>query len=107
MSLPTLYELKSHLNLTEDESEFDSELPRHLSAATEKVMAYINRSVYLTEADIPVEPEPGYIIVNESINRAILEIAGYYFDAKGSVDSEMTANMLDAFVGHLRLSSFT
>jgi len=106
MSLPSLYELKYHLNLTEDESEFDRELPRHLSAATEKVMAYINRPVYLTDADVPADPEAGYIVVNESISRAVLEIAGYYFDAKGSVNTDMLDNMLEAFVGHLRLSAF-
>lgn len=107
MSFPTIYDLKSHLNITEDENEFDNELPRHLSAAEEKVKAYMNRTVYANESDVPAEPESGYIVVNESINRAVLEIAGYYFDAKGSVNSDMLNNMLEAIVGHLRMSSFS
>lgn len=106
MSLPTLYELKSHLNLTQDENEFDGELPRHLAAAKEKVKAYINRTVYDSQGDVPAEPESDYIVVNDSISRAVLEIAGYYFDAKGSVNTDMLDNMLEAFVGHLRLSAF-
>lgn len=101
MQFPAVYDLKSHLNLTSDEIEYDAELPRHLDAAKEKVIAYVNRPVY---EELPDSPLPKYLVVNNSVTRAILEIAGYYFDAKGAVDSSMVENMLDAFVGHERLS---
>lgn len=103
MPFSTVNDLKNHLNLTDGEVEFDAELPRHLAAAREKVVAYVNRGVYETLPDDPADTD---ITVNDSINRAILEIAGYYFDAKGTVDKDMVDNMLEAFVGHLRMSSF-
>ena len=75
-----------------------------MAAAQEKVKAYLNRDVFVSLPDSPSDTD---ILLNDSISRAILEIAGYYFDAKGSVDASMVNNMLDAFVGHLRLSSFS
>lgn len=103
MNYVGLSDLKNHLNLTADEIDFDSELPRHLRAAIEVVRSFLNRGVY---ESLPVEPDASDIEVNDSINRAVLEIAGYYFDAKGAVDRSMVNNMLMAFVGHLRLEQF-
>lgn len=101
MQFPTVFDFKTHLNLTADEIEYDAELPRHLEAAKEKVIAYVNRPVF---EEAPPEPLANSLIVNSSINRAILDIAGYYFDAKGAVDSSLVSNMLEAFVGHERLT---
>lgn len=103
MPFPTIFDFKHHLNLTIDEVEYDEELPRHLTAAKEKVIAYVNRGVF---ESMPSEPASTDMVVNDSISRAILEIAGYYFDAKGAVDSGMINNMLESFVGHLRMDSF-
>ncbi len=103
MLLPTVAALKEHLNLTSDETDFDNQCQRNLSAATQKVCSYLNRTLYET---VPTDPAEGYLVVNESVNRCILEIAGYYLDSKGSVNAEVIENILDAFVGQYRVVSF-
>lgn len=90
--------------MTDDETDYDSELTRHLAAAKLKVTGYLNRGIYET---LPPSPLQTDLELNESINRCILELAGYYFESKGAVELDIISSILDAFVGDYRLSSFS
>lgn len=95
-----LSEIKEHVRLTAEEVEFDRELKRNLLAAEQRVKSYINRDFYI---ELPDEPKSTDILFNESIKTAILEVAGYYFDSKGSISNDIVLSMLNAYVGFLRV----
>lgn len=95
-----LAELKEHVRVTPDELEFDRELTRALQSAENRVLSYLNRNVY---AELPESPEKTDILINDSIKSGILDLAGYYFDNKGSLDAEMVSAILDSTVGHLKI----
>lgn len=96
----TVSNLKDHIRIEQDDYDFERELPRFLQAAENKVIKYINRNVF---NELPAEPEETDIVIDESIEAAILDVAGYYFDNKGAYDSEMIDSILDSSVGHLRV----
>lgn len=103
MAFVTVSNLKKHLNLTADEVEFDGQLPRYIEAAESRVIAYLNRNVLAT---LPETPENATDIeINQSIKLAILDVAAYFFDARGQVDSDILSGLLDSYVGHLRLKA--
>lgn len=95
-----LSELKDHLRITQDDIDFDRELPRFLSAAEVSVLKYLNRNVY---AELPAEPEPNDIVIDDSIKLAILDVAAYMFDNKAMLDRDMVTNIMDATVSHYRI----
>lgn len=100
MSFVSKQELKAHINLTADDIEFDQQLPRFIAAAEGKVKAFCNRGIYEV---LPVEPLEYDMLVNDEIRLAILDVAGYYFDAKGQIDIDMISNMLDSYIGHYQI----
>lgn len=100
MAFVTKSQLKAHLNLTSEDIEFDPQLPRYIAAAQGKVVSFLNRNVY---EELPAEPLATDIVINEEIRLAILDIAGYYFDARGNVDEDMVFSLLGAYIGHLRI----
>ena len=96
----TKSQLKSHLNITPDDIEFDAQLPRLINAAEGKVKSFLDRNVL---EELPETPEnESDIAVSDEIRLAILDVAAYFFDAKGSIDADMVHNMLEAYIGHLR-----
>lgn len=105
MAFVTVSELKEHVRVTSDDVEFDRELRRNIDAAQAKVIAYCNRNIFETVADLPAEPAATDMVQDASIQRAIIEVAGYYFDNKGALDPGMIENMLEALVGQYRVES--
>lgn len=101
MSFVTVSQLKSHLNLTADEVEFDGQLPLYVRAAERKAIAFLNRDVLETLPETPVNETD--IAISEDIKLAILDVAAYTFDNRGQVDNDMVINMLDSYIGHLRI----
>lgn len=102
MTFPTLLAFKSHINIEQVDLEFDRQLSYALSASKNKVLSYVNRKVYEV---MPEEPELTDILLDDSINFAILDLAGYYFDNKGNLDNHIINSILESTVGHLRLTS--
>lgn len=94
-------DLKKHVRIESDDLEFDYELNRFLNSAHNKVLSFVNRNVYET---LPDEPLSTDILINDSIRAAILDLAGYYFDYKGSYDANIIHSILESTVGHLRLT---
>lgn len=84
-----LEELKEHVRITEDDYEFDRELQRMLSSANNVVKAYLT---------ITTDEHPEANL----IKLAVLELACYYFDNKGRLNTQMIDDLLQVTVGHLR-----
>lgn len=93
-------ELKEHVRITQDDFEFDRELERFLKAAEIRVLKYLNRNVY---TELPTTPEDNDIVIDDSIKVAILDVAGYMFDNKGMVDSDMIHSIMESSVSHHRI----
>lgn len=95
-----LNDLKNHINIDQSEFDFDADLTMTLKSAQRQVVAYVNRNVFET---LPDPAEDNDILVDDSIKYAILELAGYMFDNKGAIDSDIVSSILDMTVGHLRI----
>lgn len=102
-SFASLSDLKDYLKITSDETDFDAELPRHLSAAKQKVIRYCDRQIFET---LPDSPESTDMLVDDTVNQCILDLASYFFEAKGAVNPEVVEGILDSLVGDLRIRSF-
>lgn len=96
----SLAELKRHVRIESDDLDFDTELVRFLKAAEIRVIKYINRNVYETLPETPLDND---IVIDASIEAAILDVAGYLFDNKGALDDDLIYSIMDSIVGHLRI----
>jgi uncharacterized phage protein (predicted DNA packaging) len=80
MALPTIDELKAHINLDHDED--NDLLKTYANAAKITIENYLNRKLY--NASVPDSDSNG-IVVNDAIKVAVLMLVSHWYDNREAV----------------------
>lgn len=89
MALPTIEELKAHINLDHDED--NALLATYANAAKTTIESYLNRKLY--NDSVPDSDSNG-IVINDAIKVAILMLAGHWYDNREAVTINGNASTL-------------
>lgn len=89
MKMPTIDEIKSHLNL--EHNEDDLLLITYASAARDAIENHLNRKIH--EDSVPDSDSNG-IVFNNAIKLAILMLVGHWYDNREPVITNGSAYIL-------------